>query len=67
MDNELWCDKQIALRVLETDVTAVVHLPQELSIDEEIKNYIEENIDFDWDLSEVPAEKIPQWIKEWKV
>jgi hypothetical protein len=67
MDNELWCDKQIALRVLETDVTAVVHLPQELSIDEEIKNYIEENIDFDWDLGEVSTEKIPQWIKEWKV
>jgi len=67
MDNELWCDKQIALRALETDVTAVVHLPQELSIDEEIKNYIEENIDFDWDLGEVSIEKIPQWIKEWKV
>ena len=67
MDNELWGDKQIAMQALDTDVTAVVHLPQELSIDEEIKNYIEENIDFDWDLSEVPAEKIPQWIKEWKV
>ena len=67
IDNELWYNKQIVLKALETDVAAVVHLPQELSIDEEIKNYIEENIDFDWDLGEVPAEKIPQWIKEWKV
>ena len=43
MDNELWGDKQIAMQALDTDVTAVVHLPQELSIDEENDKL---NIDF---------------------
>jgi hypothetical protein len=64
MDKDLWCNKEVVLKILETDATAVVYVQQELSTDEEVKNYIEENIDFEWDLSGVPEEKIPQWIKE---
>ena len=67
IDKGLWYDKKIVLKVLESDVTAVVYVPQELLTDEEVKKYIDENIDFEWDLSGVPAEKIPQWIKEYGV
>ena len=34
-------------------------------LDEEFRAYVEENIDFEWDLSGVPRDKIPQWIKDW--
>ena len=66
MDKDLWYDKELVLKALESDVTSVVYVPKEMSKDKEIKNYIDENIDFDWDLSEIPEEKIPQWIKELK-
>lgn len=65
IDQRLWSDKEVVLKMLESDVTAIVYVPQELSVDEEIKKYIDENIDFEWDLTGVPAERIPGWIKEY--
>lgn len=64
MEKELWSNKEVVLKALEVDITSVVYVPQELAIDEDLKNYIEENIDLNWDLDGVPEEKIPQWIKE---
>ncbi len=65
MDKKLWHDKDIVLKALEVTPSAVIYIPQELSTDEEIRTYIEENIDFEWDLNGIPDEKIPQWIKNW--
>ena len=64
MDKELWKDKKVVLKILDNDVTAIINISEELSADEEIQDYIDENIDFKYDLSEVPKEKIPQWIKD---
>lgn len=64
MDKELWNDKKVVLKILDNDVTAIINISEELSADEEIQDYIDENIDFEYDLSGVPEENIPQWIKE---
>ena len=56
----------MVLQVLDFDTTAVVYVPQEISTDEEIKNYINENIDLKWSMKFVPEEKIPDWIKEFE-
>ena len=62
MDSGLWQDKDLVTRVLEIDPTAVIYVPRELFFDGEISKYIEENIDFSWDLRGVPSERIPEWI-----
>ena len=65
MDASLWADKDVVLRVLEVDCMAVIRVAEQLAGDAEVRAYIEENIDFDWDLQYIPQDKIPQWIKDW--
>ena len=65
MDQSIWADKEFVMAVLETDITAILKVPQELASDEEFRAYVEENIDLEWELKYMPQDKIPQWIKDW--
>lgn len=64
MDEALWHDKEVVMASLEVDHTVVQYIPNEFSTDEEIRNYIYENVDMKWDLGSVSKDKIPEWIKE---
>ena len=66
MDQAIWSDKEFVLEVLEKDVQAVIKVSEQLATDPEFRAYIDENIDFEWDLMGIPQEKIPQWIKDLK-
>lgn len=65
MDQSMWEDKDVVLKALESDCTAIIRIPEQMANNEDISEYIEENIDFEWDLKYVPQENIPQWIKDW--
>ncbi len=65
MDQTIWSDKEFVLKVLEKDSQAVLKVSDTVATDPEFRAYVEENIDFAWDLGNVPQEKIPQWIKNW--
>lgn len=64
MNKDLWHDKEVVMTAIEKDCTIVQYIPNEFSTDEDVKNYIYENIDMEWDLFSVPEDKIPKWIKE---
>ena len=64
MDQSVWEDKDVVLKALESDCTAIIRIPEQIANNEDISEYIEENIDFEWDLQHIPQDKIPRWIKD---
>ena len=66
IDQSLWSDKDFVLQVLEIVPHSIIKISDDLATDSEIIDYINENIDFDWNLSGIPQENIPQWIKDWE-
>jgi hypothetical protein len=64
IDKKLVENKEFVLKVWEIDEDVIEHVSDKLSDDEDVKRYIEENIDVDWILKCFPNKKIPQWIKE---
>lgn len=64
MDGSLWYDKDVVLKALECNVNSLLYVPRELAASEEVRTYIDENIDLEYDLGGVPNDSIPEWIKE---
>ena len=44
IDSKLWSDKDFVMEVLEIDRNALINVPEELSTDETLREYIDENI-----------------------
>ena len=65
MDQTLWEDKEIVLAALEADASAVLKVSDRMAADQDVHDYIAENVELEWVEHSVPEDKIPHWIKEW--
>ena len=66
IDQSLWSDKKFVLEVLELDAVALIKVTNQLAADEELRAYVEENINVNYIARGIPKENLPQWIRDWK-
>lgn len=64
IDKKLWEDKEFVMSVLKEDLLALLYVSEQLVTDDDIKNLINEKINTDDILYNIPEDKLPQWIKD---
>lgn len=66
MDEGLWHDPDVVLQALEEDCAAILYVPREVTEVESVKKYVEEDLDWEWDVRGFSEEALPSWIREMK-